>query len=258
VAGAIAAIDVAPNSFRGRVILKVTRPDLAGITSSLATLGWVNAEAVAGIGVDLLSPSGQALAPALAKPVTVTLCGPAIGVAGEQVLALTGPTTATEVGATVDFHCVRFSVGSDANLAVVNPRKGRGTPRAGESDSSLSLTAPSGPVGHEPVLGVAPSGSAAATVGEAPATAVASRQTGAGVGKVERDTGSRTVTPSGTSSGDASTRSVASAASLSVVEGGRGTGRATSATLWLGVLAIALFLAVVALIAIKRLRAARL
>ena len=268
VAGAVAVIDVAPKTFQGSVILKITSPNLDQITSSAATLSVPNTKAVAGIGVDVLLPNGKPAPTPFGKPMTVTLYGVHLGAGGERVVALSGPKSTAPIGAAVGLFYVRFSLTGDANVAVLNPtkashgRSGAGSNGAGQGPkqafAALSLSKTPSPSASTGTPAATTAGAPETGVTAGPAAVVAPAAAPASALNSQGARPTSATQPAGGSPAAGGGRSKAGSfatVSHAVADGpsttGVPTGRNVSSLLTLGALGIVLGLAAIAVYALK-------
>lgn len=160
VAGATVAVVVPAGAFAKPVQVELTVPDLASVNSALPAFGFSGYNTVAGLGVKVLNQDGSAYSGNFLKPVSVNLTGSSLGVSGEQVLMVNGPSSATKVGFTpAGSGRITVSLNADPDLAVINPTAAQtgagagtgaipgatnvhtGIPFTGETDGALALIA---------------------------------------------------------------------------------------------------------------------
>jgi hypothetical protein len=249
-AGAVAVVDVAPKTFPSSVILKITIPDLGQVTSGASSLGFPNTKAVAGIGVYVLTPNGKPAPSPFAKPIAVTLYGPLLGAAGEHVVNLTGPTTATPIGANIGLFHVGFSVTGDVNVAVLNPvakRHGSGTGGNSGGRGSNSI---------ERFGALSPAATAPSSTGSGPSAGAGAGEAASGSGSIPSANSWMTATPviSSATAGRSAQSAIDSVVTSNdgVSSGSVIPARSATSVIALGALAILIGLAAVALWAAKR------
>lgn len=118
---------VPPAAFVSLVRVAVTAPPFSELSSMLPKLGLKAYSPVTGLGLFFSNPTnGKSLKGHFAKPVTVTLRGPDLGVPGEKVFELTSATSAKELATALKKGIATFSLRSDPDLLVVNPVNHRG------------------------------------------------------------------------------------------------------------------------------------
>lgn len=128
-------VDVPAGALGAEDNLVVTQGDTATTTPALAGLGYGNYTAVVDFGINLLDAHGAKLTGTFSHPITVTLTGAGLGSPGEQVIELTGPTSAQAVPFTLGTNSVTITITSDPDLAVL---------AANSSSSGTNATANSG------------------------------------------------------------------------------------------------------------------
>ena len=121
VPGGSVIVTVPPGAFASADEVVVTTPDLSQTDTALSALGFSGYQAVAGVGVSVLDGSGSPVAGTFAKSLSVTLTGTSLGVAGERVIQLTDPASASVVNGTLGHDSVSVAISSDPDLVAVNP-----------------------------------------------------------------------------------------------------------------------------------------
>jgi hypothetical protein len=122
-------LTVPPAAFVSLVQVAVTAPPFSELSSMLPKLGFRAYSPVTGFGLFFSNPNnGKPLKGNFAKPVTVVLRGPDLGVPGEKVLELTSATSAEVLATVLSKGTATFSLQSDPDLLVVNPINHRGRP----------------------------------------------------------------------------------------------------------------------------------
>jgi hypothetical protein len=91
-----------------------------GMNAALKAMGFANFTAVTGVGIDVVNPNGSA-AGAFQTPISVAFSGSALGVSGEEVLEMTGSTSARVLPSTLASGSISASLSSDPDLMVINP-----------------------------------------------------------------------------------------------------------------------------------------
>ncbi|MHB1739989.1 MAG: hypothetical protein ACYCXA_11045 [Actinomycetes bacterium] len=125
VAGGTVTVDVPAGTFAQPVEVEVTRPDLASANTSLRTLGFGGYSAVGGVGIKILTSSGQAYPGSFPRAITVSLRGSTFG-PGDKVIELTGPASAVTLPATAASGVITISLSADPDLLVLAPTAAAG------------------------------------------------------------------------------------------------------------------------------------
>ena len=153
VPGATLKVDVPAGAFAQPVQIEITSPDLSAANVGLSAVGFANYQAVSGAGVKVLDSNGQPITGTFTKPITVSLTGPGLGVAGEKALEFTGPTAVAVLPAVLGSGEVTVTLDQDPNLVFANPKSGpagtvagatsktTGLPFTGETDIAVALIA---------------------------------------------------------------------------------------------------------------------
>lgn len=115
-------VSVPPGDFTGPVEVEITAPDLTSVDRALSTLGLSKFTAVAGTGISLLTSSGHKLTGRFAHPITVTLSGVGLGLTGQEVVELTGPSSFVRLPSTLGNGSVTFSILADPDVVVLSSR----------------------------------------------------------------------------------------------------------------------------------------
>lgn len=107
-----------PHAFTEPLEIDVENPSLARLQSDLDALGYPPSKVVTGFAALLLNQHGKAVAPGLAKSMTIIVQGAGIGAAGEKVWSVTSPTTATPINATRSHHELTFSTRGAVDIII--------------------------------------------------------------------------------------------------------------------------------------------
>lgn len=121
VPGATVLVTVPPGALPANEDLIITAPDLTQTSAALGSLGFTGYQAVAGLGLVVEDQSGAKFTGTFGHPLTVTLSGSSLGVAGEEVLQLNGPSSASALKDTLGSQQVSIQVASDPDLVAINP-----------------------------------------------------------------------------------------------------------------------------------------
>lgn len=121
VPGAVARITVPAGAFAASVQVEVTGPRLTEVTAGLSAVGFPGYAALAGLGVKVLTSSGQPITGSFARPVQITLVASSLRSAGEKVLRLDGPVAASVMPAVTSAGQVSFTITADPDIAVIDP-----------------------------------------------------------------------------------------------------------------------------------------
>ncbi len=114
-------VAVAPGTFSVPAQVVVTAPVLSQVTSSLSALGLVGYSAIAGLGVNVVSTSGQPIRGQFLKPVFLTVHNAAIK-SGDKVVEWNARGTfSTVTAATISNGIASWSFQQDPAFAIVAP-----------------------------------------------------------------------------------------------------------------------------------------
>ena len=113
-------VSVPAGDFSVPVEVEITAPDLTSVNHSLASLGLRGFTAVGGTGISLLTSSGRSFTGRFAHPITVTLTGTGLGLAGERVIELTGASSFVPLPSTLGSGHITFSILSDPDVVVLS------------------------------------------------------------------------------------------------------------------------------------------
>ncbi len=120
VPGGTLEVSVPPGDFTTPVEVEITAPDLASIDHSLLSLGLSGYTAIGSTGISLLTPAGHKLTGHFAHPISVTLTGSGLGLRGERVVELTGPSSFVPLPSTLGHGTITFSILSDPDVVVLS------------------------------------------------------------------------------------------------------------------------------------------
>lgn len=140
--GKTVTITVPPGDFPSPEDLVVTNPDLNAVQGALSSLGFGGFNVVGGAGVAILDMSGNKVTRSFPNPIQVTISGSGLGVGGEKVLALTGPSSATTMSSSLGSSSVTVSITADPNLVVINPASSSAASGAVPGATSLKTGKP--------------------------------------------------------------------------------------------------------------------
>ncbi|MDA8292707.1 MAG: hypothetical protein M0Z33_13690 [Actinomycetota bacterium] len=132
VPGGSLQVEVPPGDFTSPVEVEITAPSLTSVERSLPTLGLSKFTAVGGMGISLLTRSGQKLTGHFAHPITVTLTGVGLGLAGQVVVEITGPSSFVRLPSTLGHGRITFSILADPDVVVLS------SPTAGSVSSGAT------------------------------------------------------------------------------------------------------------------------
>ena len=117
-------ITVPASAFTTPVQVVITSPVLSQVTSALPNLGLGGYQAVAGLGINIVTPTGQTYPGTFRHPITVTVRNPAIG-SGDRVVEWNAQGTFTSVqNAHIANGSASWSFQTDPAFAVLAPEKG--------------------------------------------------------------------------------------------------------------------------------------
>jgi len=117
-------VTVPPNAFTTPVQVVVTSPVLSQVTSALPNLGFSGFQAVAGLGINIVTPTGQTYPGAFRHPITVTVTNSAIG-PGDRIAEWNSQGVfSTVANAVIKPGSATWSFQTDPDFAVLAPVKG--------------------------------------------------------------------------------------------------------------------------------------
>jgi hypothetical protein len=119
--GASATVAAPAGAFSSPVQIEATKPDLTAVTSGLSGAGFNGYKALAGIGVKVLDGGGAPVTGKFAKPITVTLTGTGLGVAGTKAIMFNGAAAASVLPSTLGTNSITITIDQDPNIAVITP-----------------------------------------------------------------------------------------------------------------------------------------
>lgn len=119
--GSSTTMSVSPNTFPTSSQVVVTAPSLSQVTSSLSSLGFSGYSAIAGLGVNVVTLSGQPLTSTFLKPITVTVHNSSIK-PGDKIVEWNAQGTFSTVNsATVGNGVASWNFQQDPAFAVIAP-----------------------------------------------------------------------------------------------------------------------------------------